>query len=149
MPVRHPATILPALPLADALETTRIPRVAGLTHGRTAVVTTRPFRAPHHTSSAVGVSGAGPRPLPGEVLLAHHGILFLDELPEFKRHVLAVWRQPLEDSLLQKPCRAYRRRRGPGRARRAGRGTHGRACNTAVSRGEALSQSVPGMPNSG
>ena len=100
MPVRHPATILPALPLADALETTRIPRVAGLTHGRTAVVTTRPFRAPHHTISDVGLIGGGQLPMPGEVSLAHHGILFLDELPEFKRHVLEVLRQPLEDGVV-------------------------------------------------
>jgi len=85
--------------LAEALETTRIHRVAGLTGGRTAFVTTRPFRAPHHTISDVGLIGGGQLPMPGEVSLAHHGILFLDELPEFKRHVLEVLRQPLEKSL--------------------------------------------------
>jgi predicted ATPase with chaperone activity len=68
--------------LAEALETTRIHRVAGLTSGHTAVVPTRPFRAPHRTISDVGLIGDGPRPLPGEVSLAHYGILFLDELPE-------------------------------------------------------------------
>jgi magnesium chelatase family protein len=100
--------------LADALETTRIHRVAGLTGGRTAVVTTRPFRAPHHTISAVGVSGGGPRPMLGEVSLAHHGLLFVDELPEFKRHVLEIWRQPLENGLLSQPLRAYRESRRTG-----------------------------------
>jgi magnesium chelatase family protein len=100
MLARRLTTILPAMILADAIDTTRIQRVAGLTGGCTAVVTTRPCRAPHHTISEVGVIGGGQRPLPGEVSLAHHGILFLDELPEFKRHVLEVWRQPLEDGLL-------------------------------------------------
>jgi magnesium chelatase family protein len=86
--------------LADALETTRMPRVAGLTGARTAVVTTRPCRALHHTISDVGLIGGGQVPMPGEVSLAHHGILFLDELPEFRRHVLEVLRQPLEESLV-------------------------------------------------
>jgi magnesium chelatase family protein len=67
--------------LAEALETTRIPRVAGLTGARTALVTTRPFRAPHHTISEVGLIGGGQVPLPGEVSRAHHGILLLDERP--------------------------------------------------------------------
>src|SRR6266545_6575571 len=110
MLARRLATILPAMSLAEALETTRIHRVAGLTGGRTAFVTTRPFRAPHHTISDVGLIGGGQLPMPGEVSLAHHGILFLDELPEFKRHVLEVLRQPLENSLLQKPLRAHLRR---------------------------------------
>jgi magnesium chelatase family protein len=88
---------LPALRLAEALETTRIYSVACRTGARTAVVTTRPFRAPHHTISDVGLIGGGQVPLPGEVSLAHHGIFFLDELPEFRRHVLEVLRQPLEN----------------------------------------------------
>jgi magnesium chelatase family protein len=86
--------------LVEALETTRIQRVAGLTGGRIAVVTTRPFRAPHHTISDVGLIGGGQRPLPGEVSLACHGLLWLDERPECTRHVLEVWRQPLEKSVM-------------------------------------------------
>jgi magnesium chelatase family protein len=86
--------------LAEALETTRIHRVAGLTGDRLAWVTTRPFRAPHHTISDVGLIGGGHVPMPGEVSLAHHGVLFLDELPEFRRHVLEVRRQPLEEGII-------------------------------------------------
>jgi magnesium chelatase family protein len=93
------ATILPAMRRAAARETTRIHRVAGLTSGRTAFVTTRPFRAPHHTISAVGVIGGDQLPLPGEMSLAHHGLLLLDERPEFKRHVLEVLPQPLEQGI--------------------------------------------------
>src|SRR5918912_657676 len=116
MLARRLATILPAMSLAEALETTRIHRVAGLTGGRTSCITTRPFRAPHHTISDVGLIGGGQRPMPGEVSLAHHGLLCLDELPEFKRHVLEVLRQPLEDGLLQKPLRAHRRHGSAGGA---------------------------------
>jgi magnesium chelatase family protein len=87
MLARRLTTILPAMILADAIDTTRIQRGAGLTGGCTAVVTMRPCRAPHHTISEVGVIGGGPRPLPGEVSLAHYGNLLLDELPEFRRHV--------------------------------------------------------------
>jgi magnesium chelatase family protein len=100
MLARRLATILPATCPAKALETPRIHRVAGLTGGRTAVVTTRPFRAPHHTIADVGLIGGGQVPMPGEVSLAHHGVLFLDELPEFRRHVLEVLRQPLEDGVI-------------------------------------------------
>ncbi len=103
MLARRLTTILPAMTLAEAIETTRIHRVAGLTGltgDRTAVVTTRPFRAPHHTISDAGLVGGGQVPMPGEVSLAHHGILVLDELPEFRRHVLEVLRQPLEESLV-------------------------------------------------
>jgi magnesium chelatase family protein len=92
--------MLPAMRLAAALETTRIPRVAGLTGGRTAIVTTRPFLVPHHTISDVGMIGGGQIPMPGEVSLAHHGVPFLDELPEFRRHVPEVLRQPLEKSVM-------------------------------------------------
>jgi magnesium chelatase family protein len=100
MLARRLTTILPAMSLAEALETTRIPRVAGRTGARTAVVTTRPCRAPHHTIADVGLIGGGQVPQPGDVSLAHHGILFLDELPEFRRHVLEVLRQPLEESFI-------------------------------------------------
>jgi magnesium chelatase family protein len=74
--------------------------VAGLTGDRTALVTTRPCRAPHHTISDVGLIGGGHVPKPGEVSLAHHGVLFLDAWPEFRRHVLEVLRQPLEESVI-------------------------------------------------
>jgi magnesium chelatase family protein len=94
---RRLPTILPALPLAEALDVTRLHRAAGRTGARTALVTTRPFRAPHHTISDVGLIGGGQVPLPGDVSLAHQGILFLDELPQCRRHVLEVLRQPLED----------------------------------------------------
>jgi Magnesium chelatase, subunit ChlI len=86
--------------LAEALETTRLHRVAGLTGARTALVTARPFRAPPQTISEVGLIGGGHLCMPGEGSLAHHGILFLDELPEFRRHVLEVLRQPLEEGVI-------------------------------------------------
>jgi magnesium chelatase family protein len=97
---RRLTTIVPAMTLAEAIETIRIHRVAGLTGDRTALVTTRPFRAPHHTISDAGLIGAGHVPMPGEVSLAHHGVLFLDAWPEFRRHVLEVLRQPLEDGVV-------------------------------------------------
>jgi magnesium chelatase family protein len=90
MLARRLTTILPDMTLAEAIETARIHRVAGRTGRRTAFVTARPFRAPHHTMAAVGLIGGGQIPTPGEVSLAHHGVLFLDELPECTRHVLEV-----------------------------------------------------------
>jgi magnesium chelatase family protein len=97
---RRRTTLLPALTLAEALETTRLHRIAGRTGARTALVTTRPCRAPHHPLSEAGRIGGGRVPRPGEVSLAHHGMLLLDELPKFKRHVLEVLRQPLEEGVL-------------------------------------------------
>jgi Magnesium chelatase, subunit ChlI len=109
-------TILPHIGLVNASDTTRIHRVAGLTGGRTAFVTMRPCRAPHHTISDVGLIGGGQMPMPGEVSLAHHGILFLDELPEFRRHVVEVLRQPLEEGLTNFLCLGSHRSHGTGRA---------------------------------
>jgi magnesium chelatase family protein len=112
MLARRLTTILPAMALAQAIETTRIHRVAGLTGDRTTLVTTRPCRAPHHSISDVGRIGGGHVPMPGEVALAHHGVRFLDAWPEFRRHVLEVLRQPLEDGVtsIQSPARPRPRR---------------------------------------
>jgi len=90
-------TILPPLTLQEALETTKIHSVAGRLTRQASLLTTRPFRAPHHTISDIALVGGGGIPQPGEISLANNGVLFLDELPEFKRSVLEVMRQPMEE----------------------------------------------------
>lgn len=94
------STILPPLSLHEALETTKIHSVAGKMSSDTSLIAERPFRSPHHTISDVALVGGGGYPQPGEISMAHNGVLFMDELPEFKRAVLEVMRQPLEDRIV-------------------------------------------------
>jgi magnesium chelatase family protein len=91
------ASILPSFSYAESIETTRIYSAAGKTRNSTSLLTERPFRSPHHSISDKALIGGGALPQPGEISLAHHGVLFLDELPEFKRAVLDMLRQPLEE----------------------------------------------------
>ncbi len=114
MVARRLPALLPALELDAALEVTAIHSVAGLLEEGGGLVTMRPFRAPHHTISEVALVGGGPHPRPGEISLAHHGVLFLDELPEFSRRALEVLRQPLEEGLVT-IARAARTARFPAR----------------------------------
>jgi len=97
MLARRIPTILPRMSFEEAIETTKIFSVSGMLEKERALLAARPFRSPHHTISDVGLIGGGTTPRPGEVSLAHNGVLFLDELPEFKKNVLEVLRQPLED----------------------------------------------------
>jgi len=97
MLARRLPAILPDMTLAEAIDATKVHSVAGLMDGQ-ALIASRPFRSPHHTISDAGLIGGGTVPKPGEVSLAHHGVLFLDELPEFRKNVLEVLRQPLEDA---------------------------------------------------
>ena len=100
MLARRIPSILPDLSFEESLEITKIHSIAGLLKPEIPIITTRPFRSPHHTISATSLVGGGRNPKPGEISLAHYGVLFLDELPEFNQHTLEVLRGPLEDGIV-------------------------------------------------
>jgi len=108
MMARRLPTIMPPMSLEESMQTTRIYSVAGRVSSENGLINTRPFRMPHHSSSNIAMIGGGSSPQPGEISLAHNGVLFLDELPEFKRAVLEVMRQPLEDREIHISRAAYR-----------------------------------------
>lgn len=108
MMARRLPTIMPPMSLEESLQTTRIYSVSGKVSTENGLISTRPFRMPHHSSSNIALIGGGSSPQPGEISLAHNGVLFLDELPEFKRGVLEVMRQPLEDREIHISRAAYR-----------------------------------------
>jgi magnesium chelatase family protein len=99
---------MPPMSLEESLQTTRVYSVSGRVSSEKGLINTRPFRMPHHSSSNVAMIGGGSSPQPGEISLAHNGVLFLDELPEFRRAVLEVMRQPLEDREIHISRAAYR-----------------------------------------
>ena len=108
MMARRLPTIMPPMSLEESLQTTRIYSVAGRVSSESGLITARPFRMPHHSSSNIAMIGGGSSPQPGEISLAHNGVLFLDELPEFKRAVLEVMRQPLEEREIHVSRASYR-----------------------------------------
>jgi magnesium chelatase family protein len=148
MLARRLTTILPAMTLAEAIETTRIHSVAGLTGDRTAWVTTRPCRAPHHTISDAGLIGGGHVPMPGEVSLAHPGFLLLDARLACRRYVLEVLRQPLARGVIciQSPARS--RSCHAGYDRRPARDTSRREGTMMVSYRDALAKGYPALKDS-
>ena len=105
---RRLPTIMPPMTLEESLQTTRVYSVAGRVSSDSGLIRSRPFRMPHHSSSNIAMIGGGSSPQPGEISMAHNGVLFLDELPEFKRGVLEVMRQPLEDREIHISRAAYR-----------------------------------------
>ena len=100
MLARRIPSILPDLSFEESLEITKIHSIAGILKAEIPIITTRPFRSTHHTISATSLTGGGIHPKPGEISLAHYGVLFLDELPEFNQHTLEVLRGPLEDGIV-------------------------------------------------